>query len=161
MRADRGKVWLGVCGLVRREDDGSWLVVKKRYGGLLGKWSLPAGFVEPGETVDEATEREVLEETGIICRASGLIGARSGVLHGEISDNMLLFSCSPENTLIKVQEKELLDAQWLTAEELLEDEHTSLLIRELIQEGSLAEKPLINGLNPGNQFGYTAYKLFL
>ena len=66
MKKDRGKVWLGVAGVVINED-GKWLVVKKTYSGLKGIWSLPAGFVQVGETADEAAVREVLEETGIQC----------------------------------------------------------------------------------------------
>ena len=54
----RGKVWLAVSGLVATKD-GRWLFVKKKYSGLKGKWSLPAGFVNEGETVDEAVKRSV------------------------------------------------------------------------------------------------------
>lgn len=71
----RGKVWLAVSGLVI-SPEGNWLVVKKKYGGLKGKWSLPAGFVEPGETADEAAVREVEEETGIKCTVKGMLGSR-------------------------------------------------------------------------------------
>ncbi|WP_031310541.1 NUDIX domain-containing protein, partial [Bacillus thuringiensis] len=51
----RGKVWLAVSGLVATKD-GRWLFVKKKYSGLKGKWSLPAGFVNEGETGDEAVK---------------------------------------------------------------------------------------------------------
>ena len=63
-------VWLAVSGLVI-SDKGEWLVVNKRYGGLKGQWSLPAGFVKNDETVDEAVVREVLEETGIQTEIEG------------------------------------------------------------------------------------------
>ena len=66
MKKDRGKVWLGVAGVAVNEL-GQWLVVKKAYSGLKGRWSLPAGFVNAGETVDEAVVRELKEETGIDC----------------------------------------------------------------------------------------------
>ena len=59
-----------VSGLVATKD-GRWLFVKKKYSGLKGKWSLPAGFVNEGETVDEAVKREVLEETGIVAHVKG------------------------------------------------------------------------------------------
>ena len=62
MKKDRGKVWLGVCAIVENTQ-GEWLVVKKSYSGLKGRWSLPAGFVQEGETINEAVVREVKEET--------------------------------------------------------------------------------------------------
>ncbi len=52
---------------------------------------MPAGFVQAGETADQAVVREVKEETGIDCEVTGLIGFRSGVIREEISDNMAIF----------------------------------------------------------------------
>lgn len=43
-----------------------------RRGRLL--WSLPKGHLEPGETVEEAAQREVQEETGIRGRLLGRLG---------------------------------------------------------------------------------------
>jgi ADP-ribose pyrophosphatase YjhB (NUDIX family) len=42
-----------------------------------GQWCLPSGCVDAGESVAEACEREVLEETGLIVRAKKLIGVYS------------------------------------------------------------------------------------
>jgi 8-oxo-dGTP pyrophosphatase MutT (NUDIX family) len=39
-----------------------------------GNWALPGGAMDLGETIAEAGEREVLEETGIQCRVTGLVG---------------------------------------------------------------------------------------
>lgn len=39
-----------------------------------GKWCLPSGRVNPGETLTEACEREVLEETGLRVRVTGIAG---------------------------------------------------------------------------------------
>ena len=50
---------------VFREDEAGWKLLLIRRGGhpFLGKWALPGGFCEPGETVDEAAVRELGEET--------------------------------------------------------------------------------------------------
>ena len=37
------------------------------------RWAVPGGYMEPGESVTEACEREVLEETGIQVKATQLI----------------------------------------------------------------------------------------
>ena len=38
-------------------------------------WTLPKGKLEPGESPLEAALREVLEETGIVCRPGPLVGS--------------------------------------------------------------------------------------
>ncbi|MEW9051853.1 MAG: NUDIX hydrolase [Neobacillus sp.] len=156
----RGKVWLAVSGLVV-SSDGQWLVVKKRYGGLKGQWSLPAGFVDEGETADEAVIREVKEETGIDCEVQGLIGLRTGVIADEISDNMLLFLLKPlTNGEIKHQENELYEAKYMDPEGLLLEKDASILLHYLIKQNIPVCKPGNDQLNPGEQFRYTAYKVF-
>ena len=42
-----------------------------------GLWSLPGGYVDRGEVVEEASVREVWEETGLRARTAGLVGVFS------------------------------------------------------------------------------------
>ena len=58
------------------------LLVRRGKAPSFGKWSIPGGLVELGETSQEAARREVLEECGIDVR----IGAVAGVLDRVIRD---------------------------------------------------------------------------
>jgi len=162
MKKDRGKVWLGVAGVVINSE-GKWLVVKKRYSGLKGVWSLPAGFVQVGETADEAVVREVQEETGIQCEVSGLIGFRTGVIREEISDNMAIFCCTPttQEQTIQIQEVELSDACWLTVEEIVDCSDASVMLVEMASHELIHHQLMKkDGINPGDVFEYSSYRLF-
>lgn len=55
-------------------DQGSVLLVKRGHAPSLGKWSLPGGLVDVGETTAEAARREVAEECGIAVRIAGVAG---------------------------------------------------------------------------------------
>ncbi|AQQ52711.1 NUDIX domain-containing protein [Planococcus lenghuensis] len=157
----RGNVWLGVAGLVMNRT-GDWLVVKKRYSGLKGKWSLPAGFVQPGETIDEAGVREVKEETGIFTEPFGMIGFRSGVIKGEVSDNMAIFllKVADETQMLNPQLMEVYEAKWMAPEQLLREQEVSVMLKEMA--GYVLEDgfEVIDGVDPGAVFGYSSYKLF-
>ena len=160
-RPTRGKVWLGAAGLVMNSA-GEWLVVKKSYSALKGKWSFPAGFVDEGETADQAAVREVREETGIDCRVEAMIGFRTGVLKGEVSDNLAVFLLSPieENQLITAELKEIAEVAWKSPLELKEDENVSVMIHEIADKIIDSGFDEILNVNPGDAFGYTSYKLF-
>ena len=161
MTNKRGKVWLGVCGIVTN-DLGQWLVVEKTYSGLKGQWSLPAGFVQQGETIDEAMVREVKEETGIKASVHGLVAFRSGVINSEISDNMAILYAQARTYDIVVQEAEIRTAAWLSPVDIAASEKSSSLLKELAHTHITSHfLPVVDSFNPGEVFEYTAYKLFL
>ncbi len=54
-----------VGAIVWRATDGAVLLVRRANPPLAGRWTLPGGKVEPGETPAEAIVREVREETGL------------------------------------------------------------------------------------------------
>ena len=58
-------------------DGNKILLVKRRRRPHQGKWALPGGFVEYGETVEAAAKREIQEETGIVIDLSEILGVYS------------------------------------------------------------------------------------
>ena len=59
------------------EREGKVLMVRRGVEPGLGLWSLPGGYVDRGEVVEEAAEREVLEETGLMVKITRLVGVFS------------------------------------------------------------------------------------
>ncbi len=62
---------IGVGGVVFIE--GRVVLIKRRHPPLQGRWSLPGGGVQVGETLREAVQRELREEIGINTRVGALI----------------------------------------------------------------------------------------
>ena len=60
-------------GAIIIEDD-RVLLIKRGKPPLLGEWSIPGGMLELGETLRQGAEREALEETGLVVRATELLG---------------------------------------------------------------------------------------
>jgi len=58
---------LAVGAVIRRGT--AVLLVQRASAPNAGQWAIPGGKVRPGETLQQAAEREVAEETGIIIRA--------------------------------------------------------------------------------------------
>lgn len=61
-----------VCAFITRGDE--LLLVQRAVEPCRGMWSLPGGFVELGETTEDALVREMREETALEVRALRLIG---------------------------------------------------------------------------------------
>ncbi|MFX1474424.1 MAG: NUDIX domain-containing protein [Promethearchaeota archaeon] len=55
-------------------EDGSVVLVRRGNPPFQGWWALPGGGCEVGETVEQALQREVEEETGLIVEPVQLIG---------------------------------------------------------------------------------------
>jgi 8-oxo-dGTP diphosphatase len=55
---------VGVGALIH-DKEGRVLLIKRRFEPNKGKWSLPGGLLETGETLEKAGRREVREELGV------------------------------------------------------------------------------------------------
>jgi ADP-ribose pyrophosphatase YjhB (NUDIX family) len=57
--------------------DGGIVMVQRAIEPAIGKWSFPSGYVNRGEKVEEAVQREVLEECGLETSIERLVGLYS------------------------------------------------------------------------------------
>jgi ADP-ribose pyrophosphatase YjhB (NUDIX family) len=60
--------------------DGRALIVQRAGEPRKGEWTVPGGLLEVGETLRSGTEREVLEETGLVIKAGPVVDVFENIL---------------------------------------------------------------------------------
>jgi NAD+ diphosphatase len=95
--------------------DGERALLGRQAAWPVGRYSTIAGFVEPGESLEDAVAREVFEETGIEVNR---IQYHSSQPWPFPSSLMLGFTAHARTTQIQLRDDELEDAQWFTREDL-------------------------------------------
>ena len=100
---------------------GERCVLGRSYRFQAGMWSCLAGFVEPGEAIEDAVRRETREEAGIICGRVRYFASQPWPF-----PTSLMIGCHAEALShdIVVDRSELDDARWFEREEV-----ASMLLR--------------------------------
>lgn len=81
-----------------------------------GMYSCLAGFMEPGETVEAAVRREVMEETGVRCGPVGYVASQPWPFPASL---MIGCRATAETEDITLDPAELEDALWISREEMV------------------------------------------
>jgi NAD+ diphosphatase len=90
-----------------------------------GRYSTLAGFVEPGESIEQAVRREVLEEAGVRVGEVRYFGSQPWPL-----PRSLMIGCVgiAESTDISVDGEEIEDARWFTREQMRTEAEAGTLV---------------------------------
>jgi 8-oxo-dGTP diphosphatase len=127
---------LAIGGVVIK--DGRVLLVRRGKPPALGEWAIPGGSVELGESLAEAAEREIQEETGVLVRAGEvchLFEAIKGDDAGRVRFHYVIIDLLAEHVSgDPVPGSDVTDAAWLSSGDLGGrdvNENTLALLRKL------------------------------
>ncbi len=82
-----------------------------------GRFSTLAGFVEPGESLEQAVIREVFEEVGVVVDDVSYQGSQPWPFPSSL---MVGFHAHASTSEIKIDPEEIAEARWLSRDELID-----------------------------------------
>ena len=98
--------------LVEHEDR---LMLGRGLGWGEGRFSALAGFVEPGESIEEAVAREVLEESGVTVRDVSYVASQPWPFPSQLMIGCHAFA---DDDAVTMDETELAELRWFTRDEV-------------------------------------------
>lgn len=127
---------VGCAGFVLSENN-ELLVVREWTGPPSNRtptkqWKLPGGLLDAGESFEEATCREVIEETGVDCSFESVLSFwhRHGLVFGK-SDFYYVSLLRPVNKDISIDPVEVSAAKWMPLDEFLQTQDHPLIFHIL------------------------------
>jgi 8-oxo-dGTP pyrophosphatase MutT (NUDIX family) len=95
-----------------------------------GHWSFPKGHVDPGESPQQAAERELQEETGLTVQryllSDPMMESYIFTLHGQRVSKIVHYFLALVKGEVVIQEREIQNSQWLT----LAEAHARMTFKE-------------------------------
>lgn len=109
-----GKIIVG--GVIKK--DNKYLLVQEEQEKCRGKWNIPAGHLDPNETILEGAKREIFEESGFNVELTGISSISNRVLPDDEFIGVI-FSTEITGGEIRIDPREILDIKWFTYDEIL------------------------------------------
>ncbi len=120
--SDVARVGLAVAVLSVIVDGNRVLLVRRANPPDAGYWGFPGGKIEFGETLTQAAERELTEETGLIGEATGVLTSVDAFDHGSdgglVSHFVLIaVTCQWRSGTLRAGD-DALEARWFALDEI-------------------------------------------
>lgn len=120
-----------VIGLVEQNE--KILLIQRERGDFIGLWGIPGGKVEECEHLNEAIQREMLEEIGIKMKFERLLGVATEIMHDK-NVTSIIYVCllhMEETALIKNPEFQY---QWFSKEDIFNGDNIIQSDKAFIEE---------------------------
>ena len=109
------KKHIEVVAAVIRDEDGKILATQRGYGAMKDGWEFPGGKMEPGETPQEALQREISEDLAVTIEVDEFL-CTVHYNYPEFYLTMHCYWCHVVQGAVKLLEHEA--ARWLTMDQL-------------------------------------------
>lgn len=141
METDLKRPVPAVGALIIKDDE--ILLIKRGHEPGAGKWSIPGGSVELGETLVEAVKRETKEETGLDVEVGALAGIYELVVRDDEGDirfhYILMDYFATANPGVPVAATDAVDCRWVPLSEIRNYDVTKSLNECLIANKLITE----------------------
>jgi NTP pyrophosphohydrolases containing a Zn-finger, probably nucleic-acid-binding len=98
-------------------EHGDACLLGRQRGWPAGRYSTLAGFIEPGESLEDAVKREVREESGVEVLHATYHSSQPWPLPASL---MVGFTATARTRDIRLRDDELEDARWFTADDIVQ-----------------------------------------
>ncbi|MGF6710796.1 NAD+ diphosphatase [Luteibacter sp. W1I16] len=98
-------------------EDGDSCLLGRQRGWPPGRYSTLAGFIEPGESLEDAVKREVREESGVEVLHATYHSSQPWPLPASL---MVGFTATAKTRDIRLRDDELEDARWFTVDDIVQ-----------------------------------------
>ncbi len=120
-----------IVRVTRQGENGREILLARAHNFRPGLYSVLAGFVEPGETLEGCVRREICEEVGLIVKNIRYFGSQPWPFPNSL---MIAFTAEYDSGEIKLGEAEMADARWFTPETLPQIPPPTSISRRLIND---------------------------
>ena len=110
------------CGNAKQLRFGGFLAVSRHYAEQLQKYKLAGGYIDNNDTISQALERAVFEETGINVKLESIVSI-GHFSPGQFNESNLYIVCNAKPLSKKItitDSQEIIEAKWINIDEYLD-----------------------------------------